>query len=133
MTERAIAFYKGCRFSPNAQVRIMIGKQPAVDTGGVRRQFFCDVFAYLSSSNLLRLFEGPENRLRPVFRHSSISSGMMTVVGKMVGHSIVMDCQGFSFLSPACYYYIAGHLDTAISATSMVDADKRVKHAISKV
>ena len=133
LAETAIAFYKGCRFSPNAEVRITIHNQAAVDTGGVRRQFFCDVFAYLSSSNSLRLFEGPENRLRPVFRHSSISSGMMTVVGKMVGHSIVMDCQGFPFFSPACYYYMAGHVDTAISVTSMVDADERIKHAISKV
>ena len=58
---------------------------------------------------------------------------MMTVVGKMVGHSIVMDCQGFPFFSPACYYYMAGHVDTAISVTSMVDADERIKHAISKV
>ena len=64
-----------------------------MDTGVVKRQVY---FAYFSSSNSLQLFEGPENRLRPFFRHSSISSGMMTVVGKMVGHSIVMVVKGAS-------------------------------------
>lgn len=99
----------------------------------MRRQFFSDVFSYLSTSKTLRLFEGPDNRLRPVFRQSSLSSGMLTLLGKMVGHSILLDCQGFPFLSPACYYYMAGHTDTAISVTSMVDAGEHVKDAVSKV
>ena len=58
---------------------------------------------------------------------------MLTLLGTMVGHSIAMDCQGFPFLSPACYYYMAGYTDTAISVTSMVDAGERVKQAVSEV
>ena len=34
----------------------------------------------------------------------------VSLVGKIVGHSIVMDCQGFPFLSPAFYYYMVGHI-----------------------
>ena len=104
-----------------------------VDTGGVRRQFFCNVFSHISTSTSLRLFEGSENRLRPVFRQSSIASGILTVVGKMVGHSIIMDCQGFPFLSPACYYCMAGFMDKAVSVASIVDAGEHVQEVVSQV
>ena len=85
-----------------------------MDTGVVKRQVY---FAYFPSSNSLRLFEGPENRLRPVFRHSSISSGMMTVVGKIVGHSIVMAVKGSCFFLPAFYYYMAEQIGNDIPIT----------------
>lgn len=87
------------------------------------------MFSHLSASQSLRLIEGPGNRQCPVFRQVSISSGMLTLLGKIVGHSILMDCQRFPFLSPACYYYMGGYLDTAISGTSMVDAGQCVKEA----
>ena len=67
LTQEAIAYYKGSWFSPNAEICISIGDQLVIDTGGVRRQFFCDVFTHISTSTSLRLFEGSENHLRPVF------------------------------------------------------------------
>ena len=73
----------------------------------------------------MRLFEGPKNRLRPCFRQSSIS--ILQLIGKMVGHTIVMDSIGFPFLSPACYYYMAGFVDKAISATTIDDAGGRIE------
>ena len=39
-TDAAIAFYKHSKFNNKAGVRISIRGQPAVDTGGIRRQFF---------------------------------------------------------------------------------------------
>ncbi len=133
LTQEAIAFYKGSRFDQRCEIRIRINDQPVVDTGGARRQFFNDVFANIATSQQLRLFEGTANRLRPVFRQSSISSGMMSLVGKMVGHSILMDCQGFPFLSPSCYYYMAGYTDQAMAECSLVDAGDRVSQVVSKV
>ena len=133
LAEEAIAFYKGSKFSPHAEVRICIENQPAVDAGGVRRQFMCDVFSYFSTSSTIKLFEGPKNRLRPVFRQSSISSGLLTLVGKMVGHSVILDGQGFPFFSPACYLYMAGYLDRAISVISIADAGERVQAVILSV
>ncbi len=85
LTQEAIAFYKGSRFDQRCEIRIRINDQPVVDTGGARRQFFNDDFANIATSQQLRLFEGTANRLRPVFRQSSIS---MSLVGKMVGHRI---------------------------------------------
>ena len=137
LVEEAIAFYKSSKFSPSAELRVAIEDQPAVDVGGVRRQFLSDVFMHFCMSKTMRLFEGPDEqhlaRLRPVFRQTSISSGLLTLVGKMVGHSIVMDGVGFPYLSRPCFYYMAGHMDRAFSFASVGDASKVVQHVISKV
>lgn len=132
LTETAFAFYKGSRFDPQAEVFVRIDNQPVIDTGGARRQFFCDVFSHIASSSSLGLFEGPPNRLRPAFRQSSISSGLMNIMGKMVGHSIILDRQGFPFLSPACYYYMAGHIDLAVSELSIEDAGDRTVRIVRR-
>ena len=47
-TEAAIAFYKQKKFNKSAGVRISICGQPAVDVGGVRRQFFFSVLSNLA-------------------------------------------------------------------------------------
>ena len=131
--EAAIAFYKGPRFGRHAGVRISVRHRPAIDTGGVRRQFFSEVFSNVASSEALGLFEGAPNCLRPAFRQSSISSGMLALLGTMVGHSIVLDCQGFPFLSPSNYYYMAGRHDKALSLVSLNDVSERVAYVITKV
>ena len=64
-TEAAIAFYKQKKFNKSAGVCISIRGQPAVDVGGVYRQFFFSVLCNLAnpssestSISALRLFEG---------------------------------------------------------------------------
>ena len=63
--QATIAYYKGGRFDPHAEVRIK-KHCPAIDTGGVRRQTYHDVFTTIATSSELRLFEGPSHSLRPV-------------------------------------------------------------------
>ena len=58
----AVSFYKFSKFNPNAQVHISIRKQPGIDTGGIRCQFFYIVFRELATSESFSLFEGPPNR-----------------------------------------------------------------------
>ena len=131
--EAAFAHYKSSKFDPNASLRLSIRSQPGIDTGGVRRQFFSDVFSTIATSSCFGLFEGKTNRLRPMFRQSSISSGLLKTLGTMVGHSIVLDTQGFPFLSPPCYYYIAGNVDLALSVTTKDDISDRVNYVVSVV
>ena len=38
--EELFSFYKSNRYNPYAVVQISIEDQPAVDTGGIRRQFY---------------------------------------------------------------------------------------------
>lgn len=73
--DAALSFYKHGRFVKDAGVRILIRGQPAVDTGGVRKQFFSVVFQRLADPTYTSAcFEGPPNRLRPVHKASIFSS-----------------------------------------------------------
>ena len=129
--EELLSFYKSSKLNPFTVVRISIGNQPVIDTGGVRRQLYSD--ALIRIANNKDLFESTENGIRPVFRHTALSSGMFTTVGRVIRHSIIMDQQGFPYFSPACYYHLSGNVDTAISETNMGDVGSHVKHLVSKV
>ena len=129
--EELFSFYKSNRYNPYAVVRISIEDQPAVDTGGIRRQFYND--ALLKLSNTEDLFERTDSGILPIFRQSTLSSGLFTTIGKLIGHSIIMDEQGFPFMSPAIYYYMAGLADTAVSVVTMGDLGCYTKHIITKV
>ena len=44
-----------------------------------------------------------------------------------------MDQQGFPYLSPACFHYLAGNVNTAMSETNMGDLGSHVKDVILKI
>ena len=80
-----------------------------------------------------QLFEGPQTRMRPVFKQSLASSSVLTTVGKIIGHSIILDGKGFPYLSPAYYYLMAGHPDRALGCLGSEDAGERLQRVISTV
>lgn len=128
LTGVALQFYQGS-FDPRSQLFVEVIGSDVIDGGGVRRQFLYDVLANLSG----KLFEGQENRMRPILKQSSINSGILTAVGRMVGHSILLEGQGFPYLSPACYHYLTGHTDKALSCLSTEDVGERVRRVVTKV
>ncbi len=128
----AVTYYKSLQFEKHSEVRISLRGQPAVDTGGVRRQFFALVLGRVASEKY-RLFEGPSDHLRPVFRMSNVSSGLLRVVGVMVAHSLLLDGQSFPYLSECCYYYLAGSIAKAISLVSENDLGEQVKSLVLEV
>ena len=133
-TEAALAFYKQGKFDKSSGVRISIQGQPAIDAGGVHRQFFAVVFSQLARTDVgFSLFEGFPLRLRPVFKASLLSSGMFATLGTMIGHSILLDGQGFPYLAEYCYYYIAGCYDQAVTCVSTDDVGANVKYILDKV
>ena len=103
-----MALYKGRNFSDNTQVKITINGSPAIDAGGVRRQVYTKVFQDFADNRVIKLFEGEDNYLRPVTSAEARSSGLLKILGKMVGHSICQEGIGFPFLSPTCYWYMVG-------------------------
>ena len=129
----ALAFYKDSKFARNAPVRISIGHQPAIDTGGLRRQVLSEVFENIAMSSTIAIFDGPQDRLRPAFEASSLSSGMLTTMGTMIGHSILMDKHGFPYFVEYCYYYMAGCMDKALTCITTDDVSDSVKVLISEV
>ena len=138
-TEAAVAFYKNSKFNRSAGVRISIRGQPAVDVGGVRRQFFFTVLTNLAhptestSASALILFEGNPCRLRPAYKVSILSSGMLMTIGTMIAHSILLDGQGFPYLSEYCYYYIADRYNQALTSVTIDDVGANVKFIVEKV
>lgn len=115
------AFFKGHRFDPHSSVRMCFKGQPAVDTGGVRRRCSHNFLKPLLSqidfvcSMAHQIGAG---------RISSLSAGMMKLLGCIIGHSIILDCQGFPYLSPVCYSIMTGSLDKALLLFSPVDASE---------
>ena len=79
------------------------------------------------------LFEGPPVKLRPVFKASILSSGVLSIVSTMIAHSLLLDGLGFPYLAEFCYYYIAGCYDQAVTCVTVDDVGMNVKSLIEKV
>ena len=133
LAECVLAFYKGRRYDPHCSVRVFLEGQPAVDTGGVRRQIYSEVFKQLAFSDHFGLFEGPPNRRRPAFRISTLSAGVMRLLGRMIGHSILLDNLGFPYLSPVCYHIMVGNENQALLLCTPEDASERVQRVLKEV
>ena len=81
----------------------------------------------------LDIFEGPCTRLRPSFKLSVLNSGILKIFGQMINHTLIMDGMGFPYLSPPCYYYMAGEYNTAVTLTTNEDLRSRVHHVLQQV
>ena len=130
--EAAFTFYKNRSFDRKAGIRISIHGQPAVDTGGIRRQFFSVVFRKLALEST-GIFDGPPNRLQPAYKTSMLTSGTLTTIGTMIAHSFVLDGQGFPFLAEYCFYYIVGCCDLALSYITINNTTENVKRIVTEV
>lgn len=82
---------------------------------------YTDLFELFCQNRHIKLFEGPECYLRPIFSAESRSSGLLSVLGSMIAHSIAQDGVGFPYLSPLCYWYIVGGEDEALPFVTMSD------------
>ena len=58
---------------------------------------------------------------------------MLVTVGTMIAHSLILDGQGFPFLSEYCYFYIAGCYDQAVTCVTTDDVGANVKIVLDKV
>ena len=99
-------------------MRVCIYGQPAIDAGGVCKQFFAVVFGELACTAA---------KLLSVFNASILSSGVLSAVGTMIAHSLLLDGQGFPYLSKYCYNYIAGHCNQAVACVTIDDTGENVK------
>ena len=134
-----MAIYKNPHFDETCPLRISFTGQPAIDTGGPRREFFYQVFSKLAdgdnSSGFSQLFEGPSTRLVPVYNARVAFSGLMKCVGQIIAHAIAHCEIGFPRLSPVCYWYLINQdVSEAISYANISDIrDISVSDYIRKV
>ena len=91
------------------------------------------MFHAFAENTHLRLFDGPQNHLRQFYSAEARASGMFTLLGTMVGHSILQDGVGFPFFSPVCFWYIADGDKKTLQYASLADVGADVATVISQV
>ncbi|KAK3755973.1 hypothetical protein QZH41_016831, partial [Actinostola sp. cb2023] len=119
------SFYKSPDFDPTIPIFVSLKGQPAIDTGGVLRQVFSDVFYGMANNEGIKnVFNGDKNNKVPVFSNELVVNGLFKVFGKMIAHSLIQSDPGFPYLSPTIYWYLAtGDLQIAIQKASCSDVD----------
>ena len=96
--------------------------QPAVHSGGPRKEMYSLVYETLACSTIYKLFEGQAGRLMPFYNASTVFSGMMKTLGKMIAHSIVQCGICLPVFSPVCYWYlISGDVSKALAYANLTD------------
>ena len=113
-------YYKDPNFDPKKGLRFCIKGKTAIDTGGVLRQIYTDVFIALSESKYgLVLFKGDATRKVPVFSNLHVLTGIFEIIGRLIAHSLI---QGVPYLAPIIYSYLSsGDLQTAVLKASYMD------------
>ena len=131
----AVAFYKSPAFDQARPLRVSYSNQPAIDTGGVLRQFFTTVKEKFINGGMFKMFEGPQERLLFNFKQSCLAAGIPQILGKLVAQSLVHGCGGFPHLAPSHFYYIAtGDLQKASAYASIHDVyDSEKRDILHKV
>lgn len=117
-----VSFYKGPMFRPQQPLRVSYLGQPALDSGGVKRQMYTDLFKEMVVDNRFKVFEGPSNRLLFHYNQTALTCGLYKMLGQMTAHSICQGCGGFPNLAPSMYYYITtGDISQASAYASVND------------
>lgn len=132
----ALAHYKDPNFDPSVPLKIRYKGQPAVDTGGVIRQFYTDSFCQMLEGvdGMPPLFEGAEGRKLPIYNTCVAVSGVMKLVGKLFAHCLVQTGTGPSFLAPVVYKYLCtGDFQSILGDINIEDASTKSKHFINDV
>ena len=131
----AIAYYKSPSFDPTWPLRIQFTGQPAVNTGGVKREFFTQLKEQFISGEHFSMFEGPANRLLFKYNHQCLGAGIPKMLGTIISHSLVHLCGGFPHLALSHYYYlVTGDVERASAYTSVLDVyDVEKRDFIDKV
>ena len=106
LVQDAVVYYKSIQFDASCPLRITYQGQPAIDSGGVMRQFYSDLFEGLVEGKLMVLFEGENAHKVPSYQPQAVMSGMFEMVGKMIAHSLVQGGPGFPCLALPCFYYL---------------------------
>ena len=128
-----VAFYKSHGDSLDNPMRIVLSHQPAIDTGGVRRQVFTDVFQQFAENRHSKLFDGQPHSIRPRYTAESRSPGLFKALGRMIVHAVAQDGVGFPYLSRACFWYIAAGEDQALQFIELSDVGADVAHVVTQV
>ena len=130
--EDALAFYKAVSFDSTRPLRLSLAEQPAIDTGGIRQQFFNDLFECFAFKDPFSMFSGERCHLRP--HHSPELLPLFKLLGIMIAHSLTQGGPGFPYFAPCVYWYLVTNSEElALSYVSSNDLCVPVKEITDQV
>ena len=125
----ALCYYKDPNFDEKKRLRIVYQGQPAVDTGGVTRQFFTKLLSIISEM----FFEGCVYK-SPIYNADVVASGMMKYIGTIIVHSILQGGPAFPVFSPSVYEYLStGDFELAMKTANIGECSAHMNHFINQV
>ena len=130
--EEALAFYKKISFDSTRPLRLSLVNQPAVDTGGVRKHFFQDLFESFVFKDQYSMFEGEKHQLRPHFSPGLLP--LFKLLGTMIAHSLTQDGPGFPYFASYVYWYLVTNSEEmALTYVTTEDLSVPVREIINQV
>lgn len=104
---------------------------------GITKEYFHLLVESLKqhSRDGITLLEGTLGHLLPKHNYQLLSSDMFIIMGKMILHVVLNNCQGISGMSPAIVKYIVtGKRHSAVEDTSLEDiTDPCLKEQLKQV
>ena len=98
--------YKSTDFDALVPISVFLKGQPAVDTSGVLRQVFGEVFVSLfNNEGIKHIFTGQPYRKVPLFSNKHVVNDSFEILGKIIFHSLVQGGPGFPYLYKYKYKY----------------------------
>ena len=130
--EDALAFHKAVSFDSTRPLHLSLVNQPAVDTGGIKRQFFHDVFENFAIKDPYSMFAGEKYHLRPHYSPGLLP--LFKLLGTVIAHSLTQDGPGFPYFSPYVYWYLVTNLEEmALTYITNEDLSVPVREMINQV
>ena len=112
----ASAHYKRPEFDVK-KLRNQFKGQPAVDTGGVTREFYTKLFQVIG-----KMFLQGGKYKSPMYSADIVASRLTRYFGTVIVHIILQGGPGFPVSSPSVYYYIpCGNIDAAMDKMNYGD------------
>ncbi len=122
--------YKG-EFNVSAPVEIDMVGVPAVDLGGVRRQFYTTLLREMPIK--LRLFETNGLVHFPTGHTDALLGGHYRRLGQIIVHSVVQEGPGFPYLPKSIYYYLVGGIDLAVTHLCIEELPSATQYVVEQV
>ena len=135
LLQSSFAFFKSNDFDPNKRLRVVFRDQPAIDAGGVRPQFFTNLFKDLCHPDMAsRLFEGNPIGLLPICRSDTALSQMFVTIGKMIAYAAIHGYRPLHLSEAAFQYLLNGNIEDTLPYLKTEDlATGITKHYVETV
>ena len=137
MLKQMLRKYKNPSFEITKHLCIKFVDELGIDAGGVSREYFHLLMKRLKQGpgGAINVFEGLPGHIVPVHNYDVLSGGLFILVGKMILHAILNDCNGVPGISPVVVLYIStGSRDLAVAYVTLEDIpDPNLKEKLTQV